>query len=346
MNGLSQNDSQIRDSLIIELSINEDLRTGNTPVEIVQHMASKTGTLNYSQNSYELNAPLIFLEGERQDLSIPEYFLDPEINSNLVPLEIYLPKWAGFMNLLSSKKIVENQTKQEYAFDLLQRAVFNCRITYGSLIAKQLAQKLHDYRWSFGPEMTASLFTTALANNEENECKQLANDKTFLNEYIAKIRNLLNEIKNTCKNLTEWNEAIYSINPDIWELLKYLRYSNSNDAKKWYRFFEEADADITPSSMRATFSAIAQEKGEEIGGWLSLFNSEREASPTCGEFKKRLSYLLSARTSIPKFWMDLALLHYETPTNAIPKELYEVDPWNAVSIDILRSWSIRWSSNP
>lgn len=345
MNNLTMNDRKIRDSIIIQLDVEEGLRTGKPSVEIVKQLAAKKNDLQHSQVSYEIDAPLILLEGEREDNSISEFYLDPSINFKMIPREIYFPKWTGFIRLMSSSKTIEGQTQQGYAYSLLQRAVNDCRINYGISTARTLVQRLHDNRWSIGPEMSAHLFTTATVNDED-EFKKIANDKTFINEYITRVRNNLNTIKQESRTLTEWEEGLYSINPNVWELLEYLRYSKLEDAEMWYRFFAEVDADIAPSSLMSTFSAMRQHNNDANNlGWLALFIRKRENSSSFSDFKKQLQYLLNARTSIPKYWMEIALTHYKTVVEALPKELDKVDPWRAVSIDILRSWSIKWDSN-
>ncbi|TAJ14228.1 hypothetical protein DMA11_05935 [Marinilabiliaceae bacterium JC017] len=344
MNVLTKLDCQKRDAAIINMQVQESIRTGESISDILRYMASEKIDGNQETKSYEVDAPLVLMEGERIDHSISEYFFDPSLNSKLIPSEVYFHKWMVFISMLSSRKSQAGQTSQGYAFSLLQRAVHQCERKYGTSEAKAFAQRLHDNRWSTGSEMTASLFITALTGNQESEFKQLANDRAFVNEYVLQVRRDLKRIKEDSKDLTEWNEAIYSINPDVSALMKFLRVSDLDEAEKWYRFFAEVDADITPSVMRSTFTVIEEMKDEKLAGWRTMFHSEKEASDSLTEFKKRLQYLFNGRTTIPKFWMELALIHYETSDEALPPALYQVDPWNAVSIDVLSAWGMKWQS--
>ena len=191
--------------------------------------------------------------------------------------------------------------------------------------------------------MTAELFTVASLDPAKAVTGPgLSTDHEFLKAEIAAVRSQLSQIKQSCRNLTEWCEALYSINPRVWALIMYLRVSDLPDAEKWYRYFAEVDADIAPCSMRDVFSVIRMETGKSGASWQSLMVSERTQSTDLNEFQQKLQYLLHARTSIPTFWFDLAVQSYSVPEEHLPAALDSIDAWRGVSINVLRASSMVW----
>lgn len=340
---LSLIEAQLRDSIIIGLGADEDIRKGEKPVAIVAHLSAKRVMLTESLNGRQVDAPMILLEGDRQRLGAEEFYFDPPNVGPSIPLELYFPKWAGFARLLLSSKIVAAVSQSDYAFALLRRSIEHCRNTRGVASARALVQALHDNRWSIGPEMTAELFTVATWDPAAPATvPSRSTDHEFLKTEIAAVRSQLSQIKQSCRDLTEWCEALYSINPRVWALIIYLRSSDLPDAEKWYRYFAEVDADIAPCSMRDVFSVIRTETGKSGASWQSLIISERAQSTDINEFRQKLQYLLRARTSIPAFWFDLAIQSYDVREEHLPAALDCVDAWRAVSTSVLRASSMVW----
>lgn len=339
MSTLSLNDCQYRDYYLIMTYFNECKRTGKPVSDIIIKLTSQKPIFNVSSHVYEVDAPLILMEGERVENSIEEFFFDSSINSGLFTNHFYLKKLFGFIFLLLSDKQDDGGVAyHSYALSLLHRAVQKCRSDYGISESKRFVQRLHDNRWSLGSEMTENLLNIAFGVNNKDEFVINANNDEFLKEYISSVRNKLNYIKENSKTLTEWNEGVYSVNPDVINLMRFLNYSNHDEHKKWSRFFAEVDADITASTIRSTFTTFEDFiKIEQHNGWLSFFLMLREDSSTLSDFKTKLKYLLNSRMSIPKFWMDLAVENYDTPQNKLPYILYKVDFFNSISIDIINS---------
>ena len=344
MKKISSYDQKYRDWLIIKCGIDESVRKGETPsdfyIKLINSLSWQSSNSELSE--YDIDAPCILLEGERQNLHITEFYLDPVVNFKPMPKEIYLPKWHEFMYLLLSTEAKNNIKKQDYAYSLLERAVINCRSNYGMNTARTFVQRLHDNRWSIGIEMSAHLFTLATISHQD-ELITLVNEKSFIDELIAKNRDELNIIKQKSETLTDWIEGLYSLSPRVYEILNYLKLSKLEDSDKWWRFFSEVDADIIPTLIRSELSVQNQfVQDDEILEWLKFYINERELVNSHSEFKKRLQYLHKSRTTIPKFWMESALKHYESTDESYPKELYEIDPFRVISIMILILSSSRW----
>ena len=340
----NQNDLQFRDSLIIKLAADEEIRSGGKPIDIVSHLAAQEVDHIITIGNRNVEAPLVFLEGDRHSFGTAEYYIYPPHTGNSIPLSIYFPKWAGFARLTLSGKVIQGMTQADYAFGLLQRVVDHCRRINGVTKARELVQALHDTRWSIGPKMTAFLFTLATEDQSETKSKSTFGiGQEFVENEIVELKKSLQAAKDRSKNLTEWCEVLYSINPRIWAVLSYLRDSDIPDAEKWYRYFAEVDADIAPCLIRDVFSVINAEKGESGPSWLSLFLTERECCNSRREFKQKLQYFMHARTTIPKYWYDLALNSYDMVQEHLPVELDSIDKWRVVSVDSLRASSMAWT---
>jgi len=341
----SQSDLRLRDSIIIKLAGDDEVKPERKPVEIVSYLAAQEIDISNPIGNREIDGPMVLLEGDRRTLNTEAYYIYPVLSGNKIPLVYYFPKWAGFARLVLSEKVIQGMTQMDYAFGLLQRAVDHCRQINGIPQARKLVQALHDTRWSIGPEMTASLFTFASMEASETKASTpFGISREFIENEIVDLKKLLHSAKHYSKNLTEWCEALYSINPRVWAVLNYLRDSDIPDAEKSYRYFAEVDADIATCSLRDDFSVINSENSETGPSWLSLFLIERERSKNIKEFKQKLQYLLHARTTIPKYWFDLALSSYDTAQENLPDELDSIDKWRAVSVSCLRSSSMSWMS--
>jgi hypothetical protein len=290
-----------------------------------------------------MTAPLVFLEGERQSRQIVEFYFDPPEIGDPIPRELYFPKWAGFARLLSSAKAVEGMSQRDYAYSLLHRAVDDCRRQRGEGVARRFVRALHEHRWTVGPEMTASLLAVATRANATN-AERLTDETGFVGAHVTEVRSRLNIAKRDSRSLTDWCEALYLLNPDVWELMSNLRTSDLHDAEKWYRYFAEVDADIAACSALLTFPDRRQQTGDDSPSWIaSVFLREREAAANATEFRGRVNYLLRARTSIPEFWANIASECYDRPVERLPVELAAVDAWRAVSTAVLRGWSMAWA---
>ena len=343
MAALSRSDEQFRDATIIRFGAEPELNGGKEPVAIVRYLSEKDLPRPDSSIDYPIAAPMILLEGDRQRHGIAHFYFDPPSEGPPIPLSLYLPKWAGFSRLLLSTKKVGGTRQCDYAFDLLQRAVVHCRDTHGPNRADALAQSVHDHRWSLGPEMTAHLLTLAtLGTSQPSDTGLLSAESETLAAAIASVRTALVQAKQSCCDLTEWCEALYSINPRVWKLLTQLKSSDLRDGESYWRFFAEVDADIAPCSMRDVFTVIHAETGDDGPSWRSHFLSMRDDAADLKEFKEKLQYLLHARTSIPKFWVELAVASYDLPAEKLPSALDNIDPWRAVSTNLLRAASLRW----
>lgn len=342
---LSPMESQFRDAIIIFLYVEEASRAGDQPVEIVSRLAGKPLPSVPLTEGREVNAPLILLEGDRRRYGLDGLYLDPPSIGAAIPISIYLSKWAGFARLLLSSKAIENVPQCEYAYHLVSRSVIDCRQNRGSHDARSLAQKLHQHRWMAGPEVSASLLTLATIDVTQPQAfEQLVNNQFFIDEQIRTVRAALARAKQSVTTLTDWCEALYLLNPAVWELLGYLARSELPEAEQWHRFFAEVDANIAPCSIRDVSSTVRKELSRPtVLSWKDTFVSERARSTTIKEFKERLQYLLHARTCIPKFWFDMALQLYDVAEDKLPAELDEIDQRRAVSTSILRKWSLRWT---
>lgn len=341
---LRPNEENFRDSMIIRFGSDDDIRSGKQQGGIAAYLSSQQVSLTDSIENRYVESPMILLEGDRESIGIEDYYIYPPHLGNPIPLSLYIPKWAGFARLLLSSKIVQGMRQADYAYALLQRAIDHCRRINGIAQARKLVQALHDTRWSTGPEMTAGLFTVATRDHStaESVSNMGNNDHQFLSNEISALRKQLMHAKDACQNLTQWCEALYSINPGIWAILGYLRESDLPEADKWYRYFAEIDADIASCSIRNIFSVIHSEMGESGASWEHLFLSERQASGDQKEFKQRMQSLLHMRTCIPTFWYNAAIQSFQTDKENLPNGLKFVDKWRAVSVDILRASSKKW----
>jgi hypothetical protein len=338
--------TRYRDSLIIRVGADPELNRGEPPVDIVARLSAKPVDISGLEDR-EIDAPLIVLETDRTNYGISAFYLDPPTDAPSIPTHFYLMKWGGFSRLLLSEKIVGDMRQTDYAFALLSRAVQDCRDTHGVERARALTQALHDNRWAVGPEMSAELFTIATFPPDPSAtASNLSADHAFLTKEIAAVRGALSQAKASSSDLTEWCESLYSINPRVWALLMYLRDSDLPDAETWYRYFAEVDADIAPCSLRNVFQVIHAETGESGPAWHELFISTRQETTSITEFRQKLQFLLHTRTTIPKYWFDLAVESYELAADQLPDRLTGIDPFRAVSTDVLRSVSMRWRSGP
>ena len=346
MDNLPEDESRLRDHTILQLCSAESRRLNDEPIEIVDLLArSPPPRHGPPAIASDVELPLVFLEGDREALGIAGYYLDPPDLGPSLPLAVVLPKWAGFARLMSSSKSVEGTSQRDYAYNLLHRAVADSRRIRGVSPTRRFVERLHRHRWTIGAEMTASLLVAGTVENEA-EYRKRADDIAFIETATDTLRNRLTVAKEQSRTLTEWCEALYLLNPLVWEVMGYVKRSALKDADKWYRFFAEVDADIAPVNFLSVSTIIRRLLNKDMPSWTRThFLAEREKATSLKEFRQKMHWLLHARTTIPKFWFDLALKSFDVPESSLPAELDELDPWRTVSIDVLQAWSMRWQED-
>lgn len=341
-----------RDFLLLRLSATHDRIAEKQSTPIVAFLVGQGAPeldRTVAESSDIGDYPYVFLEGDRQDIGINETYWDPPDSGSSTPTLQAITKWSGFAYMSMSSRKIEEHSQQQYAFMLLERAVAEKKQDSGVNSTLQFIARLHNFRWSLGCEMTAQLAMQTRAGTAE-ELQNVSDDTDFLMRYIRETRDAIEKCKTASHTLTEWGENLHLTRPSVWELIQLLSMSNWSEAKKWHRYFCEIDADISPALMTNMFCAISQLSGDQGPNkqdrWPTQTNvylrNNRESSQSFEEFRQKLEYQYVARTTYPKFWFDLACECYDLADEELPSELSLIEPYSAVSIDVLSAASSTW----
>jgi len=334
-----------RDFWIVRIDYDRSQRDNEDSTASVRYLAERPPALDPSAFDETVSAPIVLLEGDREKLKTDLLYLDPPRSGQPVPFNLLLAKVGGFWTMMNSRKRFGDQRQADYAFGLLARAVDHARESEGAEYARALVKRLHEHRWTGGSAPASHLLLRS-ASADVDEIRRTSADERFLSERIAAVRAGLDRAKTESTTLTGWMERLYLLNPDVLELMQYLRMSETPVATKWYRFFAEVDADIAAAHFTSSLTAVSTALGDTSATtWAkSHVVAEREGRSR-DEYLQRLDYLLNARTTIPKFWHDAAAGCYDADPDKLPYALDDVDSYRAISISVLEAFSIWWTTS-
>jgi hypothetical protein len=288
------------------------------------------------------------LPAERDFVDVPYvtaagYFDPPHIGPAISYLEV-LAKQAGVLHQIGSQKVVDGLGDQG-AFGLFVHAANMARDQKGTDYARGLIGRLHEHRWAPGSRLTGFLLIQADGGLGRHFYDR-ANDATFLTARINDLRARIDRAKSEVTNLTDWTEALYRLSPEVQELIAYLERSEVEKTKDWHGYFARIGEDIMSIHRLNVNTATRRFLGLAAAPtWITTHLTDIRSGKSAAEYRQRLDHLYQERVAIPKYWHEAAVSLYNTPAESIPGALTDIDPYRAVSIDVLESWSLQlWNA--
>jgi hypothetical protein len=286
-----------------------------------------------------VQAPWLVVEAEGSEFG--GKFNDPPTIGDTIPHAELLEQRAEYFALCSSNGVVAGRSRQEGIYRFLVRLIRTIREQQGFAYATNLVARLHEHRWIPGTWVAAHLLVEA-AGGFGDPFRNRAMNPAYFSSRIEEVMAVIRNAKDSVTTLTEWNEALYRLSPQVRELMFHLDATTMEKAAQWRDYFAGVLDDIGAVRLRNSHAVRRGLGDASAETWSMKYLTELRRGRTAGDFRRELRKLYEDHVTLPKFWHDTAWNLYETADESIPEILDDIDPLRAVSIDVLEYWSSQW----
>lgn len=313
-------------------------RIAETPLKpIIEHVLAHTPYVEDLPDDRGEFTPLPYLEVNPKEEG-DEYTggcFDPPDTGQAISSVSVVNKVGIFLIMLCTGRAGAGK-----AFRQLVRVIDTARVEKGSQYARALAERLYANRWIPGARLAAHLYIRA-EGSEDEKFRGRAHLAAFLESRMNLLRQRIERAKQDAADLTQWAEALYRVNSVVEEMFMYSEVSGLSLARELLAELKVMREGITRVVIFNTNTVQSVHMGEDAPRWSTYLQELREKSGA--EFRETLEYVYRDTILVPKFWYEQVLALEGNTKEFLPRSLDAVDPYRAISINVLEFWSMLWA---